>query len=82
MVSGGPDPGVLTTRGLSALRKRAMAGSTGRSGLPGGGPGADTAAEGSLTFPDLSRLELDQLLEQLVERAQKVLASQGRLRRL
>ena len=35
-----------------------------------------------LTFPDLPRLELDQLLGQLVERAQEVLATQGRLRGL
>jgi hypothetical protein len=36
----------------------------------------------ALTFPDLPRLELDQLLGQLVERAQEVMASQGRLRGL
>jgi signal transduction histidine kinase len=35
-----------------------------------------------LTFPDLPRLELDQLLGQLVERAQEVMATQGRLRGL
>jgi signal transduction histidine kinase len=35
-----------------------------------------------LTFPDLPRLELDQLLEQLVERAQEVIGTQGRLRGL
>ena len=35
-----------------------------------------------LTFPDLPRLELDQLLRQLVERAQEVMATQGRLRGL
>ncbi|SDZ22120.1 Histidine kinase-like ATPase domain-containing protein [Asanoa ishikariensis] len=40
-------------------------------------PGEDT-----LTFPDLPRLELDQLLSQLVERAQEVMATQGRLRGL
>ena len=33
-------------------------------------------------FPDLPRLELDQLLAQLVERAQEVMATQGRLRGL
>jgi len=43
---------------------------------------AGPAVEGSLTFPDLPRLELDQLLEQLVERAQEVLGTQGRLRGL
>jgi signal transduction histidine kinase len=35
-----------------------------------------------LTFPDLPRLELDQLLGQLVERAQEVQVTQGRLRGL
>jgi GAF domain-containing protein len=35
-----------------------------------------------LTFPDLPRLELDQLLTQLVERAQEVIGTQGRLRGL
>ena len=35
-----------------------------------------------LTFPDLPRLELDQLLRRLVERAHEVIASQGRLRGL
>jgi signal transduction histidine kinase len=35
-----------------------------------------------LTFPDLPRMELDQLLSQLVERAQEVMATQGRLRGL
>ena len=57
-------------------------GSTRRASQSGGEPGPGTAAEGSLTFPDLPRLELDQLLGQLVERAQEVLATQGRLRGL
>jgi signal transduction histidine kinase len=35
-----------------------------------------------LTFPDGPRMELDQLLGQLVERAQEVMATQGRLRGL
>ena len=35
-----------------------------------------------LSFPDLPRLELDQLLAQLVERAQEVMGTQGRLRGL
>jgi signal transduction histidine kinase len=42
-------------------------------------------AEGTgvpLTFPDLPRLELDDLLGQLVERAHEVIATQGRLRGL
>lgn len=35
-----------------------------------------------LSFPDLPRLELDQLLGQLVDRAQEVMGTQGRLRGL
>jgi GAF domain-containing protein len=35
-----------------------------------------------LSFPDQPRLELDQLLAQLVDRAQEVMATQGRLRGL
>jgi signal transduction histidine kinase len=42
--------------------------------------GSDT--DDDLTFPDLPRLELDQLLSQLVDRAGEVLATQGRLRGL
>ena len=42
----------------------------------------DLSVPPSLTFPDLPRLELDQLLAQLVERAQEVMAAQGRLRGL
>ena len=37
---------------------------------------------GGLSFPDVPRLELDQLLVQLVDRAGDVLAAQGRLRGL
>ena len=44
---------------------------------PAGGGG-----DGSLTFPDLPRLELDQLLGQLLERADEVISTQGRLRGL
>ena len=40
------------------------------------------SADARLTFPDLPQLELDQLLAQLVERAQEVMAAQGRLRGL
>lgn len=36
----------------------------------------------SVTFPQVARLELDDLLEQLVARAQEVLSTQGRLRGL
>jgi hypothetical protein len=45
-------------------------------------PQASEAALPGLTFPDLPRLELDELLGQLVERAQEVIATQGRLRGL
>jgi signal transduction histidine kinase len=38
--------------------------------------------DAALSFPDLPRLELDELLTQLVERAQEVLGTQGRLRGL
>ena len=41
-----------------------------------------TPAPGELTFPDMPRMELDQLLTQLVERAQEVMATQSRLRGL
>ena len=47
-------------------------------GEPDGGAGREPA----LTFPDLPRLELDQLLAQLVARAHEVMATQGRLRGL
>src|SRR3984957_4769412 len=43
-------------------------------------PAADAA--GRLGFPDAPRLELDQLLAQLRDRADDVLATQGRLRGL
>ena len=46
-----------------------------------GGAGAADAA-GGLGFPDMPRLELDELLVQLVGRAGDVLAAQGRLRGL
>ncbi len=50
-------------------------------GQDAGGPGdADSAA--GLSFPDVPRLELDQLLGQLIDRAGDVLAAQGRLRGL
>lgn len=48
--------------------------------VPGGAGAADTA--GRLDFPDAPRLELDELLVQLVNRANDVLAAQGRLRGL
>ena len=47
-----------------------------------GEPDGDAGRDPALTFPDLPRLELDQLLTQLVERAQEVMATQGRLRGL
>ena len=39
----------------------------------------DGAAPGGLTFPQVARLELDELLVQLVERAQEVMRTQSRL---
>ena len=48
--------------------------------IPGGARAADAA--GGLGFPDIPRLELDQLLVQLVDGADDVLATQGRLRGL
>ena len=48
-----------------------------------GGTGARAAdSAGGLGFPDLPRLELDQLLVQLADRADDVRATQGRLRGL
>ena len=51
-----------------------------RGPAPGGARAADAA--GGLSFPDMPRLELDQLLVQLMDRADDVLATQGRLRGL
>jgi GAF domain-containing protein len=45
-------------------------------------PAKDVDAVEELQFPDIPRLELDQLLEQLRDRAGDVLATQGRLRGL
>ncbi|MER6767994.1 MULTISPECIES: sensor histidine kinase [Amycolatopsis] len=42
----------------------------------------DTPEQARLTFPDQPRMELDQLLGELVERAQEVISTQGRLRGL
>lgn len=55
-------------------------------GLPAGqDPGSRAPQDdpaGMLDFPDVPRLELDQLLRQLIHRADDVLAAQGRLRGL
>ncbi|MHB1596312.1 MAG: GAF domain-containing sensor histidine kinase [Streptosporangiaceae bacterium] len=48
--------------------------------VPGGAGAADAA--GGLAFPEMPRLGLDELLVQLVDRANDVLAAQGRLRGL
>jgi two-component system, NarL family, sensor histidine kinase DevS len=56
-------------------------GSVPRAARGPGGTGAADAA-GGLGFPDVPRLELDQLLVQLRDRADDVLATQGRLREL
>ncbi|MEZ0164369.1 GAF domain-containing protein [Kineococcus sp. LSe6-4] len=44
--------------------------------------GAEAGAQPAVTFPQVGRLELDDLLEQLIDRAQDVLSTQGRLRGL
>ncbi len=53
-------------------------------GVDGGGepPRRGAGAAGGPGFPDAPRLELDQLHVQLIDRADDVLASQGRLRGL
>jgi len=51
-----------------------------RGPAPGGARAADVA--GGMGFPDMPRLELDQLQVQLMDRADDVLATQGRLRGL
>src|ERR1700729_4210614 len=58
-----------------------MTAMAGEHGATAGGAGAAEAA-GELAFPDMPRLELDELLVQLVDRAGDVLAAQGRLRGL
>ena len=58
-----------------------MTAMAGEHGATAGGTGAAEAA-GELAFPDMPRLELDELLVQLVDRAGDVLAAQGRLRGL
>jgi signal transduction histidine kinase len=52
------------------------------SGAPIGGRPAEGDEPLRLSFPDAPRLELDQLLDQLVQRAQEVMGTQGRLRSL
>jgi len=46
------------------------------------GPAASTSLGDDLMFPTVARLELDELLTQLVDRAQDVLSTQSRLRGL
>ena len=58
-----------------------MTAMAGEHGTAAAGAGAADAA-GGLAFPDVPRLELEQLLVQLVDRAGDVLATQGRLRGL
>jgi signal transduction histidine kinase len=58
-----------------------MTASIGEHAIAPGETGAADAA-GGLGFPDMPRLELDELLLQLVDRAGDVLAAQGRLRGL
>ena len=49
---------------------------------PGDAGARAAEAAGGLGFPDIPRLELDQLLVQLADRADDVRATQGRLRGL
>jgi signal transduction histidine kinase len=77
------DPGcdaefVSVTRAPGARRHSRPDGVMSTSDADDSGPEPDSA----LTFPDLPRLELDQLLVQLVERAHEVISSQERLRGL
>src|ERR1700723_2048037 len=58
-----------------------MTATAGEHGMTAGGAGAAEGA-GGLAFSDMPRLGLDQLLVQLVDRANDVLAAQGRLRGL
>src|ERR1700722_3224060 len=58
-----------------------MTAMAGEHGTAAAGVGAAEAA-GELAFPDMPRLELDELPVQLVDRAGDVLAAQGRLRGL
>jgi signal transduction histidine kinase len=58
-----------------------MIATAGEHGIAAGGAGTADAV-GELGFPDIPRLELDQLLVQLMDRASDVLAAQGRLRGL
>jgi signal transduction histidine kinase len=51
-------------------------------GEHGTAPGGPAGAVSGLAFPDMPRLGLDELLVQLVDRANDVLAAQGRLRGL
>jgi signal transduction histidine kinase len=50
--------------------------------VTGSGSSPPQSPTPDVTFPQIARLELDDLLEQLVERAQDVLNTQGRLRGL
>ncbi|MFR9806697.1 GAF domain-containing protein [Pseudonocardia sp. RS010] len=62
----------------SATPAGTVAGARGTAGSGAVGPRPDEP----LSFVDVPRLELDELLEQLVERAEEVLATQSRLRGL
>ena len=62
------------------MRDMAFTRARDRGPAPGGARAADAA--GGMGFPDVPRLELDQLLVQLMDRADDVLATQGRLRGL
>ena len=74
--NGRPDP-----QPSQATVPTGVLGSTSRQ-RDGGMDGVRGPPDEVLTFPRLRRLELDELLGQLVERAQEVMGTQGRLRGL
>jgi signal transduction histidine kinase len=76
----GPSPqpeGEPSVTGSFPAQERGGSTQAGENTPPAGG-----AAASDITFPQIARLELDDLLEQLVERAQDVMNTQGRLRGL
>ncbi|WP_372511873.1 GAF domain-containing protein [Frankia umida] len=71
----------MSDRNDDSVRTGGVTASAAPTGPAGRTPGRDAPGAG-LTFPSVARLELDELLTQLVERAQDVIATQGRLRGL
>jgi two-component system, NarL family, sensor histidine kinase DevS len=70
-----PRTGETDARAARAMNSEQPAGNEPAGNQPAGNqPGG-----GSLTFPGVARLELDELLVQLVERAQEVMRTQNRM---